>query len=204
MYTPSVFYTGRNSSVELPDLDKTDKALSRSLDLKVRGEEMLLDKSLKDKEQMIQSMKTVPLSIQNDVLMTRQALELEKYNNLGASLYKKYGLDLPITAQLELANAKSQLESKQKTWQQEAEIAKQLQDIKTKDVRGYYDHQYFDEKYKQWLADPENNRLDESALIPAPQDLGRWLDQQKTAGEGAISDWEDIKDDRGNPTGYKQ
>jgi len=174
----STIYDGKNSAVRLPDLDKTEKALSRSADLQIRGEEMKLDKSLKDKERLLDTMKTVPLSFHNEMLMTRQAYELEKYKNLGASLYAKYGTDLPITKQIELGNAKSALEQKQKTWQAESETAQRIMDILSKDNGHYYDHDLGITAYKKWLKDPENNRFDESALSVAPQSMGGWLRTQ--------------------------
>jgi len=174
----SVLYDGKNSAVRLPDLDKTEKALSRSAELQIRGQEMLLDKSLKDKERLLETMKTVPLSFHNEMLMARQAKELEKYNNLGASLYAKYGTDLPITEQIKLGNEKSRLEQQQKTWQAQSEIAQQLQGVISKDHQGYYDHKEFDTRYKNWLKDPEHNPLDETALSVAPQSMTGWLRTQ--------------------------
>lgn len=173
-----VLYNGKGSAVRLPDLDKTEKALSRSAELQIKGEEMKLAKSLKDKEQLIENMKTVPLSIQNDILMTRQAHEIEKFKNTGAALYQKHGLDLPVTAQLELAKAKGELEMKQNTWQAQAEVAKKVMSVLERDKGRDYDYKVGVDRYKKWLVDPENNPFDETALSIAPKSIKPWLRAQ--------------------------
>lgn len=197
-------YTGRDSNVKIPELDSMERSIARNSQNAMRGEEMKLEQSLRTKERMLKNMEVDPVSIANDILMNRQALDLERYNvEMGTLLLKNEGR--PGGADEYKATVlKNNLAVKQEKLLTQSKIAEGVLNTLKGDTRNYYDKDYGMDRYRKWLVDPDKNPLDASALKVKPQDVARLLEKNTFEGDGK-NVFEDIVDEKGNIVpGYKQ
>lgn len=202
MYQFNAVYSGEDSAVKTPELDQIEKVREKNSELQIRGAEKQLEQSLKAKERMLDKMEVEPVVVANDILMNRQALELEKYKNDSAAILQRSKGRPNSADELELAAKQNNLKMFQAQLGAQAKMADYILNTLKNDTRRYYDNDYGMERYRLWLIDPIKNPLDATALKVKPQDIAKLLEKSTFEGDGQDI-FEDVVEN-GKPTGFKQ
>lgn len=160
-------YTGKDSAVKLPDMDKLLSAQEKMGEQAIRGEEAKLSKALADEKYYLDMMNTDPIAAISDANRVRQAVAIEGFNSKwGARMAKNQG-DLSVTDKLELQRDKTTLSSLQNSLKADEQRFLQDEEIMQKDTRGYYDKEAFRASRQQFL---QEGKYPMSALRVNPKD----------------------------------
>jgi hypothetical protein len=178
MATFNPLYTGRSSAVEFPELDSIARSQQRTGELQIKGEEMKLNKVLKDKERFQTMLAIDPVAAISTKNATDQAVMLESYNNKWAKKYVDAKGELSFADELEMAKDKSMLQAAQKKIMADQEQYLRAKDVYQRDTRGYYDKQRFQEAEQEYF---KSGVLPTDILDVAPQSMTGWL---RTAAKG--------------------
>lgn len=169
-------YSGENSAVKLPELDAIERSSRRSSEMQIRGEEMMLEKSLKDKDAFLKMMKIDPVLAISKTNQIEQALMLTRFNNKWGAREQRASRrgGLSIADQLEQQTDKGELIAFQNKVLNDQEQLKQMITAVSQDTRVYWDHTKF---YKDLLNYKETGVL--PVLDVKPQSMESWLQGQK-------------------------
>lgn len=162
----SVTYTGENSAVKLPDLDKLIRSQERVGEMTIAGREKLLQRKREDSNFVLEQMKANPVLLISDRLRTQQADAIKKYKEYGAKLSQQNDGVLSYDAKLALQREKEALTMMQQTMQADQQRFVQEFALMQKDQGSYYDEKEFKAAMDSFY---ETGQYPPTALIAKPQ-----------------------------------
>lgn len=178
MATFSPLYTGRDSAVKFPELDKIEASQRRTQELQIRGGEMKLTKALKDEESFRAMLAIDPITAVSTKNATDQAVALEGYNTKWAQKYTAAEGNLSFADKMEMQKDKSFLQGIQKRILSDQEQYFAALQSRQKDTQGYWDKNHFAEKEQEYF---NTGILPRDILSVAPQNFVAYLDKQATS-----------------------
>ena len=150
-----ILYSGRDSAVELPDMDKLLKSQEGLNDMLIAGEERKLSKALADEQYFLEMMKTDPVAAISTANRERQSKAVEKFSTeWGAKMAQRQG-ELSTSDKLLLQRDKDALKSFQANIKANEERYAQDKVSIEKDNGRYYDKQAFDKAQADFLKTGE-------------------------------------------------
>jgi len=198
MYNISPLYTGENSAVKLPELDSIERLSRRNSEMQVKGEETKMDKALKDKASFQKMLSIDPIMAVSTFNATRQAKDLEVYNNKWADKYVKSKGQLSFADEMEMSKDRKMLEATQGKMLADQEQYKVYKNTILRDTRGYYDKAQFDAAEQEYFKTGE---LPPNMMDVAPQDFAMALSKSELLGTpGMKTDIQTVTDSTGKTT----
>jgi hypothetical protein len=179
----SVTYTGENSAVKLPDLDKLIRSQERVGEMTIAGQEKLLQRKREDSNFVLEQMKANPVLLISDRLRTQQADAIKKYNEYGAKLLQQNDGVLSDDAKLALQREKDALTMMQQTMQADQQRFAQEFALMQKDQGSYYDEKEFKAAMDSFY---ETGQYPPTALIAKPKDAFALLGALKPVSETRV------------------
>lgn len=192
-------YTGRDSAAAFPDLDRLDDSLRRKQDITLRGEEIRLDKTLKDRDAFMKLMEVDPVMAVSLRGQEQQAKDLEAYNNKGAEIMRRSGGRPSEADRMEMLREKALLQAKQNKILGNQKMWEEAKQTISRDTRGYYDRRTFEEAEQRYF---QTGEFTPDALQVAPQDITGLLSMDKPQSAYLDDKGKVVKDERGNVLGY--
>ena len=179
----SVTYTGENSAVKLPDLDKLIRSQERAGEMTIAGQEKLLQRKEKDSAFVLEQMRANPVLLISDKLRTQQSEAISKYNEYGAKLLQQNDGVLSDNAKLALQREKEALTMMQQTMQSDQTRFQQEYALMQKDQGSFYDEQEFKKGMEAFY---ETGQYPPTALIAKPKDAFALLGALKPVSETRV------------------
>lgn len=173
-----VLYTGENSAVKLPDLDRLIQSQEQMGNKLIAGQEKLLQRKEKDSAFVLEQMKANPVLLITDKLRTEQANAIKDYNDKGARLLAENDGILSDEAKLSLQREKDALTMMQQSMQADQIRYQRDKELMAKDT-GYYDSEAFTQEEQNFL---NTGKYAPDALRPRPQSLNTILLNYKGGG----------------------
>lgn len=171
-------YTGSDSAVKLPDLDKLTESQRRVGEMAIKGEEAKLSKRLSDQAKTAEMLQTNPVALIADRNRTVQALGIEEFNNKWGAKAAETAGELSFTDRLEMQRDKDALTGLQQQLQVDEQRYVELEKMLKQDTRGYYDKDRFRQATEEFF---ETGVLPQDALVARPRDLRSALANSQTS-----------------------
>ena len=178
-----ITYTGENSAVKLPDLDKLIRSQERTGEMTIAGQEKLLQRKEKDSAFVLEQMRANPVLLISDKLRTQQSEAISKYNEYGAKLLQQNDGVLSDNAKLALQREKEALTMMQQTMQSDQTRFQQEYALMQKDQGSFYDEQEFKKGMEAFY---ETGQYPPTALIAKPKDAFALLGALKPVSETRV------------------
>ena len=179
----NVTYSGENTAVKLPDLDKLIRSQERVGDMAIAGQEKLLQRKEKDSAFVLEQMKANPVLLISDKLRTQQAEAIKTYNDYGAKLLQQGDGVLSDDAKLALQRNKEALVMMQQTMQADQGRFQQEYALMQKDQGAFYDEKEFKKAMDVFY---ETGQYPPTALIAKPKDAFALLGSLKPVSETRV------------------
>ena len=179
----NVTYSGENTAVKLPDLDKLIRSQERVGDMAIAGQEKLLQRKEKDSAFVLEQMKANPVLLISDKLRTQQAEAIKTYNDYGAKLLQQGDGILSEDAKLALQRNKEALVMMQQTMQADQGRFQQEYALMQKDQGAFYDESEFKKAMNSFY---ETGQYPPTALIAKPKDAFALLGSLKPVSETRV------------------
>ena len=186
-----IVYSGENSAVKLPDLDKLIRSQERTGEMTIAGQEKLLQRKEKDSAFVLEQMKANPVLLISDKLRTQQSEAISKYNEYGAKLLQQNEGVLSDNAKLALQREKEALTMMQQTMQADQTRFQQEYALMQKDQGSFYDEQEFKKAMEAFY---ETGQYPPTALIAKPKNVFALL--------GSIKGGSAVRSEQAGNTGY--
>jgi hypothetical protein len=173
MATFSTSYTGENSAVKLPDLDRLIRSQERVGEMTIAGQEKLLQRKEKDSNYVLEQMKANPVLLIADKLRTQQAVMIDNYSTFAGKLLTENDGVLPLDAKLAIQREYDALVAAQQTMQANQGRFQQEYALMQKDQGAFYDEVEFKKAMDNFY---ETGQYPPTALIAKPKDAFVLLD----------------------------
>lgn len=108
------FYTGEGSGVYIPELGKTEAAVTRAQEGARRLQETKFADALRKREEMIKVGAVTPVDVVHEKIQTEQALKIDGFQKEIQDTYAKYHGDIPTDVMLGIISKRNALEGWQK------------------------------------------------------------------------------------------
>lgn len=167
MATFSTSYTGENSAVKLPDLDRLIRSQERVGEMTIAGQEKLLQRKEKDSNYVLEQMKANPVLLIADKLRKDQAVMIDNYSTFAGKLLAENDGILPLNAKLAIQKEHDALVAAQQTMQADQQRFQQEYALMQKDQGSYYDEKEFKAAMDGFY---ETGQYPPTALIAKPKD----------------------------------
>lgn len=137
------FYTGQQAGTVIPELGKTEAAVTRAYEKEQRLSELKYQDALRRRSELLDASEVDPIDIIADKMQEEQAMKIESFQKMVEDSYIKYKGDLPTDELLKLQRARRDIQGWQK--KQLATQEKFLKDEATFRSRpGYFDKESWD------------------------------------------------------------
>ena len=178
-----ITYTGENSAVKLPDLDKLIRSQERTGEMTIAGQEKLLQRKEKDSAFVLEQMRANPVLLISDKLRKEQAVMIDNYSTFAGKLLAENDGILPLNAKLAVQKEHDALVAAQQTMQADQTRFQQEYALMQKDQGSFYDEQEFKKGMEAFY---ETGQYPPTALIAKPKDAFALLGALKPVSETRV------------------
>lgn len=175
------FYTGQQAGTVIPELGKTEAAVTRAYEKEQRLSELKYQDALRRRSELLDASEVDPIDIIADKMQEEQAMKIESFQKMVEDSYTKYKGDLPTDELLKLQRARRDIQGWQK--RQLATQEKFLKDEATFRSRpGYFDKESWDRAratmYEKGEYDPAGLQI---RSIDADGDFRKFMQSKEAA-----------------------